>query len=63
MTMARVPATEMVGVPLTSAEAGRLLGALDAGALGPIDEPALVALRRKLLVMKQIAEATERRKG
>jgi hypothetical protein len=61
--MARLPATEMVGVPLTSDEATRLLAALDAGALGPVDAPALVTLRRKLLVMKQVAEATERRRG
>jgi hypothetical protein len=58
----RMTATEMVGVPLTSREARRLLDALAAGALGPPDDPELVALERKLKVMLQVATAAEQRR-
>ncbi|MBK7397687.1 MAG: hypothetical protein IPJ34_15670 [Myxococcales bacterium] len=61
--MARVSATEMVGVTLTSDEAHRLLAALAEGKLGAPDAPENLVLHRKLQVMLQIANATERRKG
>jgi hypothetical protein len=61
--MARITATEMVGVPLTTAEVQRLLDALAAGKLGPPDDADNVALHRKLLVMMQVATATERRRA
>lgn len=61
--MARVPATEMVGVTLTSDEARRLLEALAEGKLGAPHAPENLVLHRKLQVMLQIATATELRKG
>ncbi len=61
--MVRVPATEMVGVTLTSDEAHRLLAALGDGKLGDPSLPENQALHRKLQVMLQIATATERRKA
>lgn len=61
--MARVPATEMVGVTLSSDEARRLLAALADGRLGDPGLPENQVLHRKLQVMLQIATATELRKG
>jgi hypothetical protein len=59
----RITATEMVGVPLTSKEVRRLLDALAEGKLGHPDDPEIVALRRKLGVMLQVAVASENRRG
>jgi hypothetical protein len=50
----------MVGVQLTSREARRLLEAIAAGKLGPIDHPELVVLERKLRVMDQVAVEVEK---
>jgi hypothetical protein len=61
--MARITATEMVGVPLTTREAQRLLEALAQGKLGPPEDPENVTLRRKLGVMLQVATATEKRRA
>lgn len=61
--MARITATEMVGVPLTTKEVQKLLDALAQGKLGPPDEPENVALHRKFLVMMQVATAAEKRRG
>ena len=59
----RFSATEMVGVPLTTREVRLLLDALTEGKLGPVDDPQLVALERKLKVMLQVAAAAEQRLG
>ena len=61
--MARITATEMVGVSFSSAEVRRLLDALGEGKLGPPDTPDNVALRRKLVVLLQVATATEKRRA
>ena len=61
--MARITATEMVGVPLTTTEVRRLLSALAEGKLGPPDDPENVTLQRKLGVMLQVATATENRRA
>ena len=61
--MARFTATEMVGVPLTSAEVRRLLAALDDGQLPAAGADEDATLRRKLTVMMQVAEAGERRRS
>jgi hypothetical protein len=58
----RIAATEMVGVPLTSREVQWLLVVL-VEELGPIDDPEVVTLQRKLKVMRQVARATEKRLG
>ncbi len=60
--MARISATEMVGVTLTTREARRLLDALAEGKLGSPDDPENVALKRKLVVMLQVATAAEKRR-
>jgi len=60
--MARISATEMVGVTLTTREARRLLDALAEGKLGSPDDPENVALQRKLVVMLQVATAAEKRR-
>ena len=57
----RLKATEMVGVQLTSQEARRLLEAIAAGKLGPVDDPELTALERKFKVMLQVALKVEKR--
>ncbi len=57
----RLKATEMVGVQVTSQEAQRLLHAIAEGKLGPVDDPELVALERKLRVMHQVAIEVEKR--
>src|ERR1035437_2675018 len=49
--MARITATEMVGVPFTTKEARRLLDAIAEGKLGPPEDPENVALQRKLGVL------------
>jgi hypothetical protein len=59
----RITAIEMVGVPLTSTEVRRLLDALADGKLGQTQDPEIVALRRKLNVMPQVAVATENRRS
>jgi hypothetical protein len=61
--MARITATEMVGVTFTTEEARRLLDAVEQGKLGPPEAPENVALRHKLLVMLQVATATEKRRA
>jgi hypothetical protein len=61
--MARITATEMVGVPLTTREVQKLMDALAAGKLGPPEDADNVALQRKLAVMMQVATATERRRA
>jgi hypothetical protein len=61
--MARFTATEMVGVPLTSAEVRRLLTALDEARLPPASTDDDTVLRQKLTVMLQVAEAGERRRA
>ncbi|MFO0669949.1 MAG: hypothetical protein U0235_10035 [Polyangiaceae bacterium] len=60
--MARITATEMVGVPLTTAEIERIMSALADGHLGPPDSPENVALAKKLKVLLQVAAATEKRR-
>jgi hypothetical protein len=52
----RIAASEMVGVPLTTREVQRLLDALAEGKPGPIDDPEVVSLQRKLNVMRQVAD-------
>ena len=59
----RPSATEMVGVPLSSTEAQRLLDALTAGSLGNPNTPENLVLHRKLTVALQVALATEKRRG
>ncbi len=59
--MARITATEMVGVPLTTKEVRRLLVAIAEGKLGLPKDPENVVLQRKLGVLLQIATATENR--
>lgn len=61
--MARITATEMVGVPFTTKEARRLLDAIAEGKLGPPEDPENVALQRKLGVLLEVATATERRRA
>jgi hypothetical protein len=61
--MARITATEMVGVPLTTGEVRRLLDALAEGRLGPPADPENVVLGRKLDVLLQVARATESRRA
>lgn len=61
--MARISATEMVGVPFTTREVRRLLDALADGKLGPPDDPENVALKNKLGVLLQVATAREKRQG
>ena len=61
--MARITATEMVGVPFTTNEVRRLLDAIAQGKLGPPEEPENVALRRKFEVLLQVATATEKRRA
>jgi len=61
--MARITATEMVGVPFTTKEASRLLYALAEGKLGPPEDPENVALQRKFVVLLQVATATENRRA
>lgn len=61
--VARITATEMVGVPLTTDEVRRLQAALREGKLGPPDAPENVALGKKLLVMMEVALAAERRRA
>jgi hypothetical protein len=51
----------MVGVQFTSKEAQRLLHAIAEGKLGPVDDPELVALERKLKVMHQVAIEVDKR--
>jgi len=61
--MARITATEMVGVPFTTKEVRRLLDALAEGKLGPPEDPENVALQRKFVVLLQVATATENRRA
>ncbi len=61
--MARITATEMVGVPFTVKEAQRLLDALAEGKLGPPDDADNVTLRKKVTVLLQVAVAAERRRA
>ena len=61
--MARITATEMVGVSFTTKEVRRLLDALAAGKLGPADDAENVGLQKKLTVLLQVATATERRRA
>ena len=61
--MARITATEMVGVSFTTREVRRLLDALAEGKLGPPDDPENVALKQKLGVVLQVAAATEKRRA
>ena len=61
--MARITATEMVGVPFTTTEVRRLLDAIAQGKLGPPEEPENVVLRRKFEVLLQVAAATEKRRA
>jgi hypothetical protein len=61
--MARISATEMVGVPFTTTEVRRLQEALAAGKLGPPDSAENVVLGKKLGVLMQIATATEKRRA
>lgn len=61
--MARISATEMVGVPFTTREVRRLLDALADGKLGPPDDLENVALKNKLGVLLQVATAREKRQG
>ncbi len=56
--MARITATEMVGPQLTTAEVRRLIAAVERAPEEPVD----AELRKKLSVMLQVAEATERRR-
>lgn len=58
--MARLTATEMVGVPLTTVEVQRLLAAVDAGHLGDPQRADNVLLRQKLTVLLQVAAAREK---
>jgi hypothetical protein len=50
----------MVGVRLSTSEVQRLLDALAAGKLGPLDDPDVLSLKRKLTVMQQVASDAER---
>ena len=61
--MARITATEMVGVSFTTKEVRRLLDALANGGLGPAEEADDVALRKKLEVLLQVSTAAERRRA
>lgn len=61
--MARITATEMVGVPFTTDEVRRLLDALVAGKLGPPDAPENVVLDKKFRVLLQVATAAEKRRA
>ncbi len=61
--MARITATEMVGVTFTTEEARRLIDALAAGKLGPPESLENVALGKKLAVLLQVASAAERRRA
>ena len=61
--MARITATEMVGVPFTTEEVRRLLDALAQGKLGPPEAPENVALERKFRVLLQVATAAENRRA
>ena len=61
--MARITATEMVGVPFTTDEVRRLLDALAQGKLGPPEAVENVALERKFRVLLQVAAASEKRRG
>ena len=61
--MARVTATEMVGVPFTTTEVRRLLAAIAQGKLGPPEDPENLALQRKFEVLLQVATATEKRRA
>jgi hypothetical protein len=61
--MARITATEMVGVPFTTNEVRRLLDAIAQGKLGLPEDPENVALRRKFEVLLQVATATEKRRA
>lgn len=61
--MARITATEMVGVPFTTQEVRRLLDALAEGKLGAPDAPENVTLKNKLGVLLQVATAREKRQG
>jgi hypothetical protein len=61
--MARITATEMVGVSFTTKEVQKLLDALAHGKLGPPEDAENVALQRKLTVLHQVATATEARRS